>query len=332
MDAFCSPVNISVTSQDIIALVDAGNGVVDVLISNGNVRSIQSTDTSDKMQKDFISINALPRVSVLAPLCVLHFNFILDDLNLALLSESPNNSNSVIVETVKGFISIIKKRGTISHVVSCTKELTMKRLQKLGIPLSSTENVLSLILKSYASGLSEEESTEKALVFLNQYLSTINSPHSQFSPHTLHSQFPPHTPHTPHTPRNINLKSPLFELSLKGIKVHHYRLTYDNKSTVHIKDLLLSDHARFPVFHVEFKKKESKLTDNSNNLPTGSKGLQKRGNFKNPNKRASVRFPTSGTSSTNFSFLFFLQFSFTVLITFPYFTLLLALYLFMLSL
>ena len=298
LDAFCSPVNISVTSLDIIALVDAVNGIVDIIMSNGNVHSMQSTDMSNKMQIDLKTINPPPRVSVLSPLCVLHFNFILDDLNLALLSESPNNSNSVIMETVNGFTSMVNKRGTVSHVVACTKELTMKRLQKLGIPFSSAEGVLLLILKSYISGLSEEESTGKAMIYLNQYLSVVTTPHSQYSPHS------PHTPHTPHTPRNINMKSPLFELSLKGIKLHHYRLTYDNKSTVHIKDLLLSDHARFPVFHIEFKKKISKLIENSNDTFTKSEGSQKRGNFKNPNKRASVRFPVSGSTSLTSSSVF----------------------------
>ena len=109
---------------------------------------------------------------------------------------------------------------------------------------------------------------------------------------------------SPHTPRNINMKSPLFELSLKGIKLHHYRLTYDNKSTVHIKDLLLSDHARLPVFHIEFRKKISKLIENSNDTFTKLEGSQKRGNFKNPNKRASVRFPVSGSTSLTSSSVF----------------------------
>lgn len=36
--------------------------------------------------------------------------------------------------------------------------------------------------------------------------------------------------------------------------MHHYRLTYDHRSELQIKDFLLSDHARFPVFHIEFQK------------------------------------------------------------------------------
>jgi hypothetical protein len=65
------------------------------------------------------------------------------------------------------------------------------------------------------------------------------------------------------------LKAPILELSIKGLKVSHYRLTYDHKSSIQIKDFLLSDHARYPMIHIEVKKKvrpnsNPKLNPNSN--------------------------------------------------------------------
>jgi hypothetical protein len=62
------------------------------------------------------------------------------------------------------------------------------------------------------------------------------------------------TPHSAHTTHTTQPKKPIFELTLQGLKVHHYRLTYDHRSELQIKDFLLSDHARFPVFHIEFQK------------------------------------------------------------------------------
>ena len=71
--------------------------------------------------------------------------------------------------------------------------------------------------------------------------------------------------------------------------MHHYRLTYDHRSSLQVKDLLLSDHARFPVFHVEFQRDVSPEACPS---PGGARGGRKGGVGAKRGQRAqSVRFP-----------------------------------------
>ena len=52
-------------------------------------------------------------------------------------------------------------------------------------------------------------------------------------------------------------KAPIFELSLEGLKLTHYQLTYDSRSTRQIKEFLLTDHDRYPVIKVEFERSSS---------------------------------------------------------------------------
>ena len=52
-------------------------------------------------------------------------------------------------------------------------------------------------------------------------------------------------------------KAPIFELSLEGLKLTHYQLTYDSRSTIQIKEFLLTDHDRYPVIKVEFERSSS---------------------------------------------------------------------------
>ena len=309
LDAFCSHVNMSVTSQDIIVLVDAINGIVDVILGSSNVPYTKSTDKNNNNDDnknnndhhndnnndivsnniDINNYNNIPRISILSPLCILNVNFVLDDLNLALLSDSPNDINLIIIEALKKFISISNKRNNKSNIIIYSRELILKRFQKLFIPYFSADSVLNLISKSISKGLNEEETLGKALLFLDEFLSV--------TPHNINSLNRAH---------NIHSKSPLFEFALKGLKLHHYRLTYDNKSTLHIKDLLLSDHARFPVFHIEFKKKELDIKENSgHDFFPSSKAAQKKGNHRSTNKHASVRFPASSKYCFSFLLLIF---------------------------
>ena len=83
--------------------------------------------------------------------------------------------------------------------------------------------------------------------------------------------------------------------SLNWLKAHHYQLTYDHRSSIQIKDLLLSDHARFPVFHVEFKDKED-----SKDFPVAplTRTGSRKDSRKNMNKRSSVRFERSQNKCT----------------------------------
>jgi hypothetical protein len=61
--------------------------------------------------------------------------------------------------------------------------------------------------------------------------------------------------------------------------VHHYRLTYDHRSTVHIQDFLLSDHARYPVIHIEFQKRENEMTKKGKQRGKGGDNDRKTRNF-----------------------------------------------------
>jgi hypothetical protein len=81
---------------------------------------------------------------------------------------------------------------------------------------------------------------------------------------------------------------------LKGLKASHYRLTYDHRSTLQIKDLLLSDHARFPIFHIEFQNRKYSAVESVIGRPgeIASKKEKKRGN----SRHASVRYPGGGVS------------------------------------
>ena len=83
LDALCAPVNIAVTSQDIILLVDAVNDIVDVVAGQGEVTRVGVEDG----WKTVATLAPPPRIAVLSPLCLLHVNFTLDDLNFSLLSD-----------------------------------------------------------------------------------------------------------------------------------------------------------------------------------------------------------------------------------------------------
>lgn len=76
---------------------------------------------------------------------------------------------------------------------------------------------------------------------------------------------------------------------MKGLKASHYRLTYDHRSTLQIKDFLLSDHARFPVFHIEFQNRKYSAVESvvGGAGPGHGARKEKRGG----NSRASVRYP-----------------------------------------
>ena len=99
VDAFCAPVNIALTSQDIIILVDAVNDIVDVVIGSENVGDVQ-TRTSTGREGEAWEVSPLappPRVAVLSPLCMLHFNFALDDLNFTLLSDRYSSLHPTLI-------------------------------------------------------------------------------------------------------------------------------------------------------------------------------------------------------------------------------------------
>ena len=160
-------------------------------------------------------------------------------------------------------------------MVLYSRELALKRLQKLSLPYSSADSVLSLIPKSLSKGHTEEETLEKALQYLDFFLSDYHN--------------------------SVQIMAPIFELSLKGLKLHHYKLTYDHRSSLQIKDLLLSDHARFPVFHVEFKDKEEIIRDSLNTAVPNRMGSRKTSK-RNMNKRASVRFIGGQNTSTYYTF------------------------------
>ena len=148
-------------------------------------------------------------------------------------------------------------------MVLYSRELALQRLQKLSLPYSSADSVLSLILKNSSKGHTEEETLEKALLFLDPFLSDYTG--------------------------SGQTKAPIFEL------IEGPSLSTHLRPSIQIKDLLLSDHARFPVFHVEFKDKED-----SKDFPVAplTRTGSRKDSRKNMNKRSSVRFERSQNKCT----------------------------------
>ena len=133
-----------------------------------------------------------------------------------------------------------------SHVVQYTRSLAFQRLLKFTISPSHADSALSVISRYIRNGHTGEEALNRAIRSLEN--STLKITEKGPS------------------------KVPIFELSLRGLKVHHYRLTYDHRSTVHIQDFLLSDHARYPVIHIEFQKRENESNKNRKGKGKGKGG------------------------------------------------------------
>ena len=128
------------------------------------------------------------------------------------------------------FLSSPHLSSSRSHATRYTRVLALKRLHKLCLPFSRAQHTLSLMTRHFNKGSPLQLTLDNAVQSLQKYV-TVKSIEK------FHS------------------KVPIFEVSLKGLHFHHYRLTYDHKSTVHIRDLLITDHARYPVLHIEFSKK-----------------------------------------------------------------------------
>jgi hypothetical protein len=140
-----------------------------------------------------------------------------------------------------------------SHVVQYTRSLAFQRLLKFTISPSHADCALSVISRYIRKGHTGEEALKRAIRSLEN--STLKITEKGPS------------------------KVPIFELSLRGLKVHHYRLTYDHRSTVHIQDFLLSDHARYPVIHIKFQKRENESNKNRKGKGKGGGRDRKTWNF-----------------------------------------------------
>ena len=117
-----------------------------------------------------------------------------------------------------------------SHATRYTRVLALKRLHKLCLPFNRAQHTLSLMTRHFNKGTALQITLDHAVQSLQKYITVKNI-------------------------EKFHSKIPIFEISLKGLQFHHYRLTYDHKSTIHVRDLLITDHARYPVFHIEFSKK-----------------------------------------------------------------------------
>ena len=94
-------------------------------------------------------------------------------------------------------------------------------------------------------------------------------------------------------------KAPIFELSLEGLKLTHYQLTYDSRSTIQIKEFLLTDHDRYPVIKVEFERSPSAVKTPT---PAPVVGSAPGGSFL-PGEFTVPRSATGGGANTRVSFV-----------------------------
>jgi hypothetical protein len=169
VDVFCTPLNIALSSLDIITVIDALNDVVDVFAPTIIINSSPSTEHSNKGLNPTSPSPPPPRVDVLSPLCQLHVNFTLDHLNLSLLSDRENDSTPMVTETLRAFATLSLSRGSASHAVSYSRELALKRLQKLAFPWAAADNVLTVISKVISKGQGVEEALQKVVMMNETY-------------------------------------------------------------------------------------------------------------------------------------------------------------------
>jgi hypothetical protein len=163
VDVFCTPLNIALSSLDIITIIDAINDVVDVFAPKIVIdSSLTSTGRPNNYSID--PTTPPPRVDVLSPLCKLNANFTLDHLNLSLLSDRENDSTPMVTETLRAFATISLSRGSASHAVSYSRELALKRLQKLAFPWAAADNVLTVIAKVISKGQGVDEALQKVIM------------------------------------------------------------------------------------------------------------------------------------------------------------------------
>lgn len=170
VDVFCTPLNIALSSLDIITIIDAVNDIVDIFAPKVPIVPLPTIKRPNDMGGLLSAATATsappppPRVAVLSPLCRLHLSFTLDHLNLSLLSDRENDSTPMVTETLRAFATISLSRGSASHAVSYSRELALKRLQKLAFPWAAADSVLTLIAKGLSKGQGVEEALYKVIV------------------------------------------------------------------------------------------------------------------------------------------------------------------------
>jgi len=145
IDVNISPLNVSISQDDSIAVIDAVNGILDIFDSEVDLNG------NDDMLYPYIE----PRVSLLANKCKLHVNLALSSANIALTKDDEGRHPRQSFEQLfQNFGKLVLHRGAQTQLIIAHRKIFMCQLQEalpLADGLSNAKNIIDTFLESIKS-------------------------------------------------------------------------------------------------------------------------------------------------------------------------------------
>ena len=201
-----------------------------------------------------------PRIGVLASLAELHCNLYLDRFSCTIVKHVPFDRLQVVKSCLEKYRDVVCSRGTFSRVAHTAERLVVQKCHQLGMDAKKAESIVRSI-NSFAAELNSVPLDGETKLSHNPFLmlQEINLP-------PLPSQ-------------------PIFKFILHPIHASWLRLTYDERFTLSIDEVLLTDHCCNPLVHIFGSRKD---THRDSDVPRPREGRGKSAHF-GSHKKSSMR-------------------------------------------
>ena len=191
--------------------------------------SVVAVTTREKTHSSQPAPNLQVRITQLTQLCSMQMSAHVDELKVELLSNDMFNGENILQTTLRTYIERVRHRGSYSRAVHTTERLTIQRMRTMGIDVSSARAILRGI-HSVLDINQKYDTNELILEQIQQLKSWMERDRRDFS-------------------ECIRIVEPLFAVTFSGLHLSHYALTYDNKTSFFIEELVAVDQDRNPILH-----------------------------------------------------------------------------------